>query len=299
MAKKLSAKEIAKQKAMQLAEQERQRQQKARTTMLSVIAVLVVVFFGAVYYVVTKDERDEKAVLNDADSKPSVFNDDGSLYVSLNGLGKENLPEGSENLPTLEVFHDYICPACGYFDRTLGSAIIDLITSGEVIYLDHPIALFDSTSKDKYSTRATAVALYLAEYAPQAYFQYSQSLFSTEHQPSEGTKYVSVTNEALKTRAIEAGADPDVAEAAIGSGLTTDSKFTKWLQIMSNKAQTLDDNKKWDEDRQQLIFSTPLIKINGKVIDNSLLADKASGNFTAAALRAALGLPPVEEAPAE
>jgi protein-disulfide isomerase len=78
-------------------------------------------------------------------------------------------------------YEDFLCPACGNFERTFGPTVSKLIDTG-AIAADYYMVNF---LKDDYSSRAGNAAYCVADESIDAFRRFHSALFSKELQPAE------------------------------------------------------------------------------------------------------------------
>jgi protein-disulfide isomerase len=115
---------------------------------------------------------------------------------------------------TVDVYEDFLCPACRQFEATTGDTLAALAADGTAQVRYHPIAILDRASTDDYSTRALNAAAVVGDAAgTEAFLAFHDALFA--EQPAEGGP--GLTDERLGELAAEAGASgADVEEAITG-----------------------------------------------------------------------------------
>jgi protein-disulfide isomerase len=158
---------------------------------------------------------------------------------------------GSAQAPvTVDVFQDYMCPACGRFEQTNAADLRAVIDSGRVRLRIHPLTFLDGTSMgSRYSTRAANALLEVAKAAPEAAWALNAALFG--NQPEEGT--TGLSDERIAALAVTAGA-PSAVTAAFA-----ELREDQWLrQTMARDFE------------EQGIQSTPTVKIDGVVFEGRL-----------------------------
>ncbi len=155
---------------------------------------------------------------------------------------------GTSNPKAVVTFYeDFLCPACGNFERTYGPTVSKLIDIGAIEADYSMVAILDSPSNQDYSSRAGAAALCVADESIPAFRRFHSALFSTDIQPSErGTSFPD--NAKLIELAREAGVVGKVPDC-INSG--------KYLDKVTGEAAAAH------------IKATPTIKINGDDYDPS------------------------------
>jgi len=138
-------------------------------------------------------------------------------------------------------YEDFLCPACGKFERTFGPTVSNLIDVGAIAADYSMVSILDSPKNQNYSSRAGAAALCVADESIDAFRRFHSALFSADIQPSEtGTSFPD--NARLIELAREAGAVGKVPDC-INSG--------KYLSKVTGEAAAAKIN------------ATPTIKING------------------------------------
>jgi protein-disulfide isomerase len=151
--------------------------------------------------------------------------------------------QGTSNPKAVITFYeDFLCPACGNFERTFGPTVSRLIDIGAIAADYRMVSILDSQKNQNYSSRAGAAALCVADESVDAFRRFHTSLYSTRIQPDErGTSFPD--NAKLIELAREAGAAGKVPDC-INSG--------KYLSRVTGEAAA------------EGISATPTIKINGE-----------------------------------
>ena len=69
------------------------------------------------------------------------------------------VPLGAKDAPvTVEVYEDFLCPACEQFERAAGAELREMAAEGRVRVVYRPLAFLDGYSTTRYSTRALNAA---------------------------------------------------------------------------------------------------------------------------------------------
>ncbi|KAA8967758.1 DsbA family protein [Mycobacterium sp.] len=139
-------------------------------------------------------------------------------------------------------YEDFLCPACGHFERTYGPTVAKLIDSGAIAADYYMVGLLSSPRNDDYSSRAGAAAYCVADVSIDAFRRFHTALFSKNIQPSE-TGTVFPDNARLIELAREAGAAGTVPEC-VNSG--------KYIPMVDGLASATG------------IHATPTVRINGQ-----------------------------------
>jgi serine/threonine-protein kinase len=144
-------------------------------------------------------------------------------------------------------YEDFLCPACGNFQRTFGPTVSKLIDIGAIAADYSMVSILDSPRNQNYSSRAGAAALCVADESIDAFRRFHAGLYSTSIQPNErGTSFPD--NARLIELAREAGAAGTVPDCINGG---------KYLSKVTGEAVAANIN------------ATPTIKINGDNYDPS------------------------------
>ena len=127
------------------------------------------------------------------------------VFVGPNGAAQAT---NTSSAPVrIDLFTDYMCPYCGQFEKQNGQALINLVTAGKIVLVQHPMNFLDQSSEGtKYSTRAANDALIVAADDPSHYGAFHLALF--ENQPEEGS--LGLTDAQLAKLAQDAGVPASV-----------------------------------------------------------------------------------------
>jgi protein-disulfide isomerase len=156
-------------------------------------------------------------------------------------------PGTSNPKAVVSFYEDFLCPACGNFERTFGPTVSKLIDIGAVAADYNMVAILDNPRTQNYSSRAGAAALCVADESMDAFRRFHTALFSSNVQPNErGPSFPD--NAKLIEIAREAGVVGKVPDC-INSG--------KYLAKVTGEAAAAK------------ISATPTIKINGDEYDPS------------------------------
>ena len=156
-------------------------------------------------------------------------------------------PGTSNPKAAVSFYEDFLCPACGRFERSFGPTVSKLIDIGAIAGDYSMVSILDSPRTQNYSSRAAAAALCVADESTDAFRRFHTALFSTGVQPDErGPNFPD--NAKLIELAREAGVVGNVPDC-INSG--------KNLSRVTGAAAAAN------------ITATPTIKINGADYDPS------------------------------
>jgi protein-disulfide isomerase len=151
--------------------------------------------------------------------------------------------DGSHDPKAVVTFYeDFLCPACGNFERAFGPTVSKLIDSGAIAADYYMVGLLSRPSNDDYSSRAGNAAYCVADESVDAFRRFHTALYTNEIQPSEtGTTFPD--NAKLIELAREAGVVGKVPDC-INAG--------KYITMVDGLASATG------------IHATPTVRINGQ-----------------------------------
>ena len=222
---------------MRKAQQEAAARQARNRRIVTVVgAVVIVGLLAAIVWAVVAATRggDDKA--------PPAS---GKVVVPANGNASGAVPVGEPDAPvTVEIYYDYMCPACGAFEAANGGELDRLLEDGTARIELRPISFLDEQSSGtEYSTRAANAFATVADGAPDSAWDFHAALYA--HQPKEGSKGLS--DDEIASIAKDAGVPADVVDRF------GDRTFVGWVGSVTQKA--------FDSGIQ----GTPTIKVDGEV----------------------------------
>jgi len=187
----------------------------------------IVVIFGValvLYIVMTKED------------KPASGEAKSIRVASSNVITREGT---SDPKAVLSLYEDFLCPACGNFEKQFGPTVSKLIDSGAVAADYYMVSILDRQG-DGYSTRASSAAYCVADESTDAFRRFHAALYA--QQPEEGVGPFP-DNARLVEVARQAGAGGGVPECINGD---------KYAEMSKGLAAATSVN------------STPTIRINGE-----------------------------------
>ena len=191
-------------------------------------AFVVLLLVGIVFYIVTSHHK-----------KGGATGEGDTVRVTSSKI--VNQPGTSNPKAVVTFYEDFLCPACGNFERTFGPTVSKLIDAGAIAADYSMVAILDNPKNQNYSSRAGAAALCVADESIDAFRRFHSALYSADIQPNErGTSFPD--NGRLIELAREAGAAGKVPDC-INSG--------RYLSKVTGEAGAAK------------ISATPTIKING------------------------------------
>ena len=195
--------------------------------LIQIGGTVVVVLFAVVlvFYIVN------------ANHKKVAAGQEGQIRVSTSKL----VTDAGKPKATVGFYEDFLCPACGNFERSFGSTVSKLIDIGAIEADYSMVTILDSAQTQNYSSRAAAAAYCVADESIESFRRFHGALYSADIQPAEAAKKFP-DNAKLIELARESGAVGKVPDC-INSG--------KYISKVTGLAAA---NK---------IRATPTVKING------------------------------------
>jgi protein-disulfide isomerase len=234
----------ASQRAAEIRKAQEAKERRRRNAVVAAVVVVVLAVVAGIGYAVQagRDTTGESA------TAPS-------------GVEGYAVPVGEASAPvTVDLYEDFMCPACGAFEKSAGPALDKWVSKGTVRLRYNIIAFLDDASTTDYSTRAaSAFAAVVDGDGPDVAAAYHRVLFA--NQPSEGGP--GLDDEKLADLAEQAGAD----RAAVADALA-DETFKQWVVNAT------------DASSAKGIHQTPTVMVDGKQV--------SLGNDPVAALRTAV-----------
>src|ERR1700733_317609 len=151
--------------------------------------------------------------------------------------------DGSHDPKAVVTFYeDFLCPACGNFERGFGPTVANLIDTGAIAADYYMMGLLSRPQNDDYSSRAGNAAYCVADESIDAFRRFHTALYTKDIQPSEtGTTFPD--NAKLIEIAREAGVVGKVPDCV------RDGKYTTMVDGLPSAAG---------------IHATPTVRINGQ-----------------------------------
>lgn len=238
---KAQRREEARQKALQLQQEQLKREKRSRLIILSAIVVGAILLGGLIYFILSKAPSDLAGIekLPSDVTAPAVAEADGAIIFAADGVDEATTP-------VLDVYLDFMCNHCATFEQVNAEYIGKAVADGDIIYRAHPISILGS----QHATKIASTFVALADTATQ-----EQALaFATEgfaRQNSAG-----LTAQQMQDIAVSLGVDEKVAkEAASG-------KYERFIEAAS---QITLNNKSLRDEKGD--FGTPSVFINGERSD--------------------------------
>ena len=203
----------------------RRRDLLVRIGLTSIVVLFAVVLVG--YIVISHDKK-------------TAANGARAVRVTSSKLVTK---DGSHDPKAVVTFYeDFLCPACGNFERGFGPTVSKLIDDGAIAADYYMVGLLSRPQNQDYSSRAGNTAYCVADESIDAFRRFHTALYTKDIQPSEtGTSFPD--NAKLIELAREAGVVGKVPECV---------KAGKYLTMVDGLATS------------QGIHATPTVRINGQ-----------------------------------
>ncbi|MEV6299649.1 thioredoxin domain-containing protein [Actinoplanes sp. NPDC051861] len=212
-------------KAREIVQHQRAAERRRTVTLWTSVAVVLVLFIaGMVGWSMVSG--DDKGTL----TTPTVAVDEGTAFAT--GTGPV----------TVDVYEDFMCPACNAFEQSAGATMKQLVTDNKITLRFHPVAILDRFSNGtEYSTRAAAASAAAAQEGK--FSEYHDVLYA--NQPAENTTGLD------NAKLIELGKSV---------GLTSET-FAKAVNEGTYKTWAVQATEKFSE---RGFTGTPSIAVNGE-----------------------------------
>lgn len=143
---------------------------------LAVVIVLAAVIIGVIYTTNQKNATEDQQIppVEVSNVDVPVSREGGAVLVGADGAKV-----------TLDVYEDFLCPACGVFEEDYGETVLDALRSGDVRVRYHMLPMLSEKSDPAgYSLDAANAALCAADAGE--FLDFHASLFAS--QPKEGAR---------------------------------------------------------------------------------------------------------------
>ncbi len=208
-------------------EQIAREKRRKRTLWTSIAAVLVLVIAGGIGWAVYSSQK------SDEFTAPPGANDTGTGIV----LGTGPV--------TIDLYEDYLCPACKQFQQISGETLNQLVSEGKARLVFHPVAFLNRFSTTEYSTRSSAASGCAAQGGK--FREFTDQLFAK--QPAEGG--AGLSNDELVDIGAGVGLNRDEFASCVSDGT-----YRAWTEHVT------------DEASKSGVTGTPTIKVNGSELQD-------------------------------
>lgn len=211
-----------------------------------VVVVLAVVVGGLIWTNASKNATEGETIPTESVQADFPERRDGAVVV----LGEEDAPA------TIDVYADFLCPACATFDQQYGEQIREKVEQGQLTVRQHMLPmLVKQSSPPGYSLDSANAALLAADEGK--FSEFHDSLFA--NQPEEGKRAYD------KEQLIQLGRDLGITSEAFEEGVRN-GKYNDLLE-QEMKRVTEDTSLHRDFGTGEKGFGTPTVVANGELVD--------------------------------
>lgn len=201
---------------------------------VAIVAVVIVLIAAAGFGIKALSDQNAK---NTEVIEPKNLVEDGVAFPADGGAA-------ASGAPVVEIFEDFLCPACGSFEQLSGQFLQSQAAAGEIELRFMPFSFLHRQSTNDYSRRAMNVAFCAVDQdGPEAFWNVHDALFA--NQPEEMS--AGPEDAALISLAEDAGV------TGVDNCVRTE-KFVPWID---EKQETFAEDRK--------VEGTPTVHVNGKV----------------------------------
>ena len=179
--------EAARQKAKELREQNAKKEKRNKLVVQISVVLVALGIVGGVAGVIAFEaaNRAEAPIVGDT---PENLTELGGvkLGVGLQAFTETNTPvlAGETSTPEIVIYVDYQCPICQAFDVPNSAQIRSWVDTGAATVEIRALSFLDRASLNEYSSRAANSAMCVANFEPDAFWDYHENLMI--NQPMEG-----------------------------------------------------------------------------------------------------------------
>lgn len=193
-------------------------------------ALAVVIVLGAAGFVVA-----QRMGAFDKEAVAISFDETADELISLDENGA--ITVGADGLPQVDLYEDFMCPACGQFEAQYGERIAQEVNDGNLQVTFRFLNFLDRTSASgEYSTRALAAIQCVATLDTVENFMAAHTAFF-QNQPAEGGG--DRTAAELAGFARDAGVNDEAVACIEGVGSEGGDNMEKAKDTASNSQKTM------------------------------------------------------------
>ncbi|GIJ52078.1 hypothetical protein Val02_89640 [Virgisporangium aliadipatigenens] len=144
----------------------------------------------------------------------------------------------------IDVYLDFICPACKAFEERAEGTLAQLVSAGKVTVKYHPLGFLDGQSTTKYSSRSAAASGCAADAGK--FVEYAGVLY--DRQPAEGGP--GLTDDVLIELAQQAGIDTGPFKTCVNDG-----RYRGWVDGITELGARAG------------VTGTPTVLVNNRKVD--------------------------------
>lgn len=161
-----------------------------------------------------------------------------------------NAATAKANAPTMDIYEDFQCPACGDLEKRMGAEVTRLAQAGEIKLVLHTLSFLDNNLKNDSSARAANAAACAADAGK--VLEYHSAVFAGMP-AQEGVGYT----------------DAQLTEFATTAGITG-AALPTWQTCTSSGRHDQYVTDVQERSARDGVDSTPTVKLNGQDITKTL-----------------------------
>ena len=166
-----------------------------------------------------------------------------------------NVATAKSNAPTLDLYEDFQCPACGDLEKRVGAEITSMATAGEIKLVLHILSFLDDNLKNDSSARSANAAACASDAGK--VMEYHSAVFAGMP-AQEGVGYT----------------DAQLTEFATTSGITG-AAMTTWQKCTSSGQYANYVTSVQEASGKAGVNSTPTVKLNGQDVTKNVQTPEA------------------------
>jgi protein-disulfide isomerase len=185
----------------------------------AIVLVVALVGVGVTWWAATRQKP-----MGQSQTVPAGALEDGGILVGRDLIPGGEAP-GSDQVVTVHIVTDFLCPYCALFEQAHGQALAELAQGGAIRLVIQPINWLGGFNGE-YSWRALSAVETVAALEPEHFWAFYKALW--ENQPAESDETSDLTDEAIAALAEQAG----VSQATVESFAEEPAKV--WSQWSSD-----------------------------------------------------------------
>ena len=166
-----------------------------------------------------------------------------------------NVATAKSNAPTLDLYEDFQCPACGDLEKKIGATMTSMAKAGEIKLVVHILSFLDGNLKNDSSTRSANAAACAADAGK--FLEYHDAVFAGMP-TQEGVGYP----------------DAKLTEFAGTAGITGGALST-WQKCTSSGQHAKYVTSVQEASGRAGVNSTPTVKLNGQDVTRNVQSPEA------------------------
>jgi protein-disulfide isomerase len=234
--------------------QERARDRKVRLIFAAVVAVVMVALLAPAIIKSRQPAIDPNSALPKGVTSDTYGVKVGTAWTAAN----------ADSVPTLELWDDFQCPACGAFEKASSAKVLELADAGKVRLLLRPTLFLDNNLEAKNTAAGN----------PQSSLRATNAFGCAVDQGFAET-YHSALFAAQPTTEGQGYSAADLTAVAQAAGMTGEP-LTKFIECSTNKTYEGWAKLSYEEFTKAGVTSTPTGKLNGTELTNDVMMDPAA-----------------------